>query len=121
MNTIMNDLGARIQELRKQNDLSIVDLAQKIGVSKSQLIRYESKGALPPADILNNLAELFGTSIDYLMNGTADQKAQESLKTTNLLQRFKEIEAMPEREQNVIVEVITAFVRDFKAKQAYLI
>jgi len=70
---------------------------------------------------LNNLAELFGTSIDYLMNGTADQKAQESLKTTNLLQRFKEIEAMPEREQNVIVEVITAFVRDFKAKQAYLI
>ena len=39
----------------------------------------------------------------------------------NLLQRFKEIEAMPEREQNVIVEVITAFIRDFKAKQAYLI
>jgi len=117
----MNDLGARIQELRKQNNLSIVELAQKIGVSKSQMIRYESKGALPPADILNNLAELFCTSIDYLMNGTADQKAQESLKQTNLLQRFREIEAMPEREQNVIVEVITAFIRDFKAKQAYLL
>ena len=115
----MNDLGARVQELRKQNNLSIVDLAQKIGVSKSQLIRYESKGALPPADILNNLAELFGTSIDYLMNGTADQKAQESLKKATLLQRFKEVETMPEREQNVILEVMTAFVRDFKAKQAY--
>ena len=115
----MSDLGARIHELRKQNSLSIIDLAQKIGVSKSQMIRYESKGALPPADILNNLAELFGTSIDYLMNGTADQKAKESLKHANLLQRFREIETMPEREQNVILEVMTAFVRDFKAKQAY--
>ena len=41
----MTDLGARILDLRKQNNLSIVDLAQKIGVSKSQMIRYESKGA----------------------------------------------------------------------------
>ena len=115
----MTDLGARILDLRKQNNLSIVDLAQKIGVSKSQMIRYESKGALPPADILNNLAELFGTSIDYLMNGTADQKAKETLKNATLLQCFKEIDAMPEREQNVILEVITSFIRDFKTKQAY--
>jgi hypothetical protein len=56
-----------------------------------------------------------------LINGTADQKAKQSLKNANLLQRFREIDAMPEREQNVIVEVISAFVRDFKAKQVYLL
>jgi len=36
-----------------------------------------------------------------------------------LLQRFKEVEQLPEHEQNVLLEVVTAFIRDFKAKQAY--
>ena len=88
------------------------ELAEKIGVSKSQMIRYESKGGQPPADI-------FGTSVDYLINGDSDLKALNSLKNATLLQRFKEVEQLPEHEQNVLLEVVTAFIRDFKAKQAY--
>ena len=55
----MPDLGKRIQELRKQHKLSQVELAEKIQVSKSQMIRYENKGVQPPADTLNKLAEIF--------------------------------------------------------------
>ena len=101
------------------NKLSQTELAEKIGVSKSQMIRYESKGRQPPADILNKLADIFGTSVDYLINGDSDQKALNSLKNATLLQRFKEVEQLPEHEQNVLLEVVTAFIRDFKAKQAY--
>ena len=115
----MNDLGSRIQELRRLNKFSQTELAEKIGVSKSQMIRYESKGGQPPADILNKLADIFGTSVDYLINGDSDQKALNSLKNATLLQRFKEVEQLPEHEQNVLLEVVTAFIRDFKAKQAY--
>ena len=117
----MNDLGARIQDLRRAAKLSQTELADKIGISKSQMIRYESKGAQPPADILNRLADIFGTSIDYLINGNTNQKAVDALKNTKILQRFKEIEQLPDHEQNVIIEVVTAYIRDFKAKQNYAV
>jgi transcriptional regulator with XRE-family HTH domain len=115
----MSDLGKRIQELRKQSKLSQIELANKINVSKSQMIRYENKGVQPPADILNKIAEILNTSVDYLINGNTDEKAQAMLKNAELLQRFKEIENLPEHEQSVLLEVISAYLRDFKAKQAF--
>ena len=116
----MTDLGKRIQELRKQQKLSQVELAERINVSKSQMIRYENKGVQPPADTLNKLAEIFNTSVDFLINGNADEKAKATLQNTELLQRFKEVENLPERERYVILEVLGAYPRDFKTKQSYL-
>lgn len=116
----MTNLGKRIQELRKQHKFSQVELAEKINISKSQMIRYENKGVQPPADTLNKLSEIFNTSVDYLLNGTTGEKAKATLQNTELLQRFKEVENLPERERSVILEVIAAYLRDFKTKQSYL-
>lgn len=116
----MNELGNRIQELRKQSGLSQTDLAGKINLSKSQMIRYENKGVQPPADILNKLADILNTSVDFLINGNTDEKAKASLKNSELLQRFKEVEALPEREQTVLLEIIGAYIRDYRTKQAYV-
>lgn len=116
----MTNLGKRIQELRKQQKLSQVELAEKINVSKSQIIRYELKGVQPPADTLNKLADIFNTSVDFLINGNTDEKAKATLQNTELLQRFKEVENLPERERSVILEVLSAYLRDFRTKQSYL-
>jgi len=115
----MNDLGKRIKELRKQNKLSQIELAKKINISKSQIIRYESKNVQPPANTLNKLAEVLNTTVDFLLNGNSDEKAIATLKNAELLQRFKEIENLPEREKSIIIEVINAYLRDFKTKQSY--
>jgi len=112
----MNELGKRIQELRKQHNISQNELADRVNVSKAQMSRYEVKGVQPPADILNKIAEVLGTSVDYLINGNTDEKAKASLKNTELIQRFKDIEALPEEEQNVLLQVISAYIRDFKAR-----
>jgi hypothetical protein len=40
-------------------------------------------------------------------------------RNSKILQRFKEIEQLPDHEQNVIIEAVTAYIRDFKAKQNY--
>lgn len=115
----MNTLGKRIQELRKQAKFSQVELADKINISKSQMIRYENKGVQPPADILNKMADIFNTSVDFLINGNNDEKAKATLKNSELLQKLKDIEALPEREKNVILEIISAYIRDFKNKQSF--
>ena len=72
-----------------------------------------------PANIMNLLAEHLETSVDYLINGDKTEKAKATIKNADLLQKFKEVDALPEDEQNVIVKVISAYVRDFRAKQAY--
>ena len=116
----MKDLGNRIQELRKQHKLSQVEFAKKVDISKSQLIRYEGKGVQPPAHTLNKMAELFGTSVDYLINGNTGEKAQSTLRDAELIKQFRHIEELPEDEKNTIIKVITAYVRDFKTRQAYV-
>lgn len=117
----MMSLGERIQQLRKQKGLSQTELSKQIGVSYAQLSRYEIKGAQPPAEVLNKLADGLDTSVDFLINGNSTEKAQSTLKDAELLKQFKEIDIMPDDEKKTILKVISAYIRDFKTKQAYLI
>lgn len=112
-------LADRIQSIRKQAGLTQVELADKIGVSKSQYIRYETKNVQPPADTMNKLADALGTSVDFLISGDKSDKAKASLKNSELLQRFKEMDSLPEDEQSILIKIISAYVRDYRAKQAY--
>lgn len=51
----MTELGSRIQELRKQIGHTQSQLAKKIGISHTQMARYEIKSVQPPADVLKKL------------------------------------------------------------------
>lgn len=115
----MDSLGSRIQYLRKHNNWSQTELADKIGVSKSQINRYENKDTQPPADILNKIAELFGTSVDFLINGNTEEKAIAALKNSTLLQQFREVENLPDDEQQTVMKFLGAYLRDYKTKKAY--
>jgi transcriptional regulator with XRE-family HTH domain len=115
----MKDLGSRLKALRKQAGLSQTAIANEISVSYSQYGRYELKGVQPPAGTLNKLAEVLNTTVDFLINGNAEEKAQATLKNAQLLQKFKELEALPDKEQNILLSVINAFLRDYKTQQAY--
>lgn len=117
----MNELGKRIQELRKQTNISQNELADKINISKAQMSRYEVKGVQPPADILNKIADVLGTSVDFLINGNTTEKAQTTLKDADLIKQFKEIEGLPDNEKSTILKVVSAYIRDFKARQTYLV
>lgn len=115
----MNTLGGRIQELRKKAGLSQSELAKKINISHTQMGRYEIKDVQPPADVLKRLADLFGTSIDYLVLGNSDEKATQSLKDAELVADFKKVALLPEEERKTIIKVIKAYIRDFNTQQAY--
>jgi transcriptional regulator with XRE-family HTH domain len=112
-------LSDRIKMLREKAALTQVELAKQIGVSKSQFIRYETSDVQPPADKLNNLAEVLETTVDYLINGSKNEKAKITLKNSELLHLFTEIDALPEQEQIVLLKVIAAYLRDYKTRQAY--
>ncbi|MFO0322309.1 MAG: helix-turn-helix domain-containing protein [Bacteroidota bacterium] len=115
----MIEMGHRIQKLRKDNGLSQTELANTIGISLTQMARYEIKNIYPPADVLRKLADIFGTSIDYLVMGDSNEKAAIALNEAEIISQFKKIEALPNDEKKTVLKFITAYVRDFNAQQAY--
>ncbi|HMG68053.1 MAG TPA: hypothetical protein VK588_10215, partial [Chitinophagaceae bacterium] len=84
-----------------------------------QMARYEIKNIYPPGDVLKNLAELFGTTIDFLVMGDNETKAQASLKDAELINQFKKIAVLPEEEKTLMLKMITVYIRDFNTQQAY--
>ena len=112
----MVSIGKQIQELRKQNGLNQSQLAEKIGISLTQLQRYENKGVQPPADVLKKLADTFNTSIDFLVYGNTEQKAQQSIKDNELLSQFKAVEELDSKDKSTIKDIIDAFIKRSKLK-----
>lgn len=112
-------LSDRIKLLREKAGFTQVELAERIGVSKSQYIRYETSDVQPPADKLNKLSESLDTTVDFLINGSKNEKAKSTLKNSELLHLFSEMDNLPEQEQSVMIRVIAAFIRDYKTRQAY--
>jgi transcriptional regulator with XRE-family HTH domain len=65
-------LGRRLRELRGF-DLTQEDFAKELGVSQSQLSKYERGVAAPPADVLFFVKRRFRVSVDWLLTGEGDR------------------------------------------------
>lgn len=61
------DFGQRLKELRVQAGMTQLQLAQRIGVTKSVVSFYELQERTPSPDILVKLSGIFKVSTDYLL------------------------------------------------------
>ncbi len=62
------NLAEKLIALRKQNNLTQMDLAEKLNVSRQAVSRWEVGSVKPNMDSLKVLSELYGVTIDYLLN-----------------------------------------------------
>ena len=60
-------LGQRIQELRKQQNLSQEELGTRLGVSRQAVSRWEMDGAVPDVDKLIAMSKLFSVTLNDLL------------------------------------------------------
>ena len=60
----------RIRELREDHDFTQKKLAEMLGMKQPQYFRYEQGYRDIPTDILIRLAEIYGTSTDYILGRT---------------------------------------------------
>lgn len=60
--------GARIKELREENNLRIEDIREFMGLESYQAIyKWQSGQSLPSVDNLFALSKLFGTTIEDIL------------------------------------------------------
>lgn len=66
-------LGIRIKLLREARNLTQVQLAEALHVSKQSICNWENENILPSIEMLIKLAEVFSVSTDYLLGLDARQ------------------------------------------------
>ena len=67
------EISNRLVELRKSHGYSQEALAAKLGISRQAISKWERAEASPDTDNLMALAELYGTTLDALVNTKNDQ------------------------------------------------
>ncbi|MBE6803785.1 MAG: helix-turn-helix domain-containing protein [Ruminococcaceae bacterium] len=70
-------LADRLVELRKEHKLSQEALAEKLGLSRQSISKWERAEASPDTDNLIALAEVYGITLDELL-GNNEPKAEKS-------------------------------------------
>lgn len=62
----------RIRELREDHDMTQTDVAVQLGMKQPQYFRYEQGYRDVPTDVLIKIADMFNTSVDYILGRTDD-------------------------------------------------
>lgn len=100
--------GPRLKELRKQKRWAQKELAAKVGIRFQQLNKYESGLNLPPAEMLLKLADVLGTTVDYLLTGNPMEETP--LGQARLFQRFQAVERFELEDQEAIIKLIDGMI-----------
>lgn len=70
-------LGMMIASLRKESGMTQLELADKIGVTDKAVSKWERDISCPDINSIPKLAEIFGISVDALMQSKAETQSSE--------------------------------------------
>ena len=89
MDNIKANIAKNIIELRKKNNWTQAELADKLNYSDKAVSKWERAEAVPDIETLHALAELFGVTVDYfLYYGKQVQQEYVVPKIENLFQKL---------------------------------
>jgi transcriptional regulator with XRE-family HTH domain len=108
------NIGHKIAELRKQKNVSQVDFAKLVGVSREMIGRYERDEVIPSIEVAKKIADALEVSLDYLAGGT--QKAAVDKQTLKLINDIEDLEPAV---KDKLLYLANAVIRDAKTKRAY--
>ncbi len=65
----MVKMGSFIAELRKERNLTQTELGERLGVTNKTISRWETGTYMPPVDMLEELSNIYGLTINELLSG----------------------------------------------------
>lgn len=72
MSTIKNTVAKNLQELRKSANLTQSELAKKLNYSDKSVSKWETGESLPDIEVLYEIANLYGVTLDYLTSNAPE-------------------------------------------------
>ena len=77
------NIADRIQNLRKAKGISQEELADRVGVSRQAVSKWENEQSMPDLDKVIIMSEYFGVTTDYILKGI--EPTQQTDKHNNLI------------------------------------
>lgn len=102
-------LGARVAELRKESNITQVQLAATLGISQQTVASWEVGRRGVPVSMLPALARTLGTSVEELV-GDQDTRPARRGPAPKLQQQLERLSALPKPKQRAVMEVLEAML-----------
>ena len=105
------EFSERLKDLRKQAELTQVDVAEKLGISQPAYASWERGVKKPTQENLVKIAQILNVSVDYLV-GNSEEKNDE-LDSIELLFRMNS-KGLTDEEKKVFKKELIKFMEERK-------
>lgn len=78
---LKNIIAQNIAQLRRDNNMTQLELAEKLNYSDKAISKWERGESLPDVAVLKNIADIFLVSVDYLLEETHKKPVQPAART----------------------------------------
>ena len=103
------ELGRKVAALRKQQDITQVQLSEILGISQQLVAAYETGQRKIPAVLLPKLSQLFSVTLEELVGITA--KPNKRGPTPKLQFQIEQISRLPRTKQKFVSEMLDTVIR----------
>ncbi|TMO64853.1 transcriptional regulator [Pseudoalteromonas aurantia] len=103
---------ARFLQLRKDNNLTQPQMADKIGIHITQVKRYEAGQAQPSIELLKKIATAFNVTTDWMIFEDGERDLPKGLQL-----KFEAVSQMSEEDQRTIQSLIDGMILKHTASQ----
>ena len=93
----LKECGKRIQQLRKERELTQEQLAEKLNVSQNTIAKIESGLRRPSIDFLLEISEFFNVSTNYLVFGGHAEDVEDEKSKKDIDETIKKIDQTIEK------------------------
>ena len=107
--------------LRLNAGLSQEELAQRTGVPQQTIAFWERSGKTPRSEVLSQLAEALGITIEALLseNGATVATKKKGGPNGKLRKIFEDASCLPRRQQEKIAEFVSAFINQYNQNRRH--
>ena len=94
----------QLKKIRKEQKISQIELAKKLGVTQQTVSQYEKEIIVPKVDVIIKLAQIFNVPTTYFINNSTDQGTTALPKDAQkLLEIF---DSLPADKKNMSIDLL---------------
>ena len=109
--TFFQSLGAHIAQLRKDQNITQVQLAEILGISQQTMNAYEMGHRRVPVSALPVLAQALAVSVEELIGSQPAATAKKRGPAPKLQQQMDRIAKLPKAKQKFVIEMLDAMLQ----------
>jgi transcriptional regulator with XRE-family HTH domain len=118
---IMVGFSENLKRVRTQKGISQEELSKKIDIHPVQFSRYERAQSVPSIDVVQKIADALEVTIDELVYGNQNNKAEQNIKDRELLSMFSKIQLLNEKQKETVKDFLSAYILKVDLKEKLIV